>query len=99
MADKNKLKAQRLDERNQRLARAWDRRHDRAAVRVAGAARALHAMSPLATLARGYAIVTGSDGAAVVDARTLAPGQILATRFARGAAHVTVNSVEPGDDA
>ena len=56
-------------------------------------------MSPLATLARGYAIVTDSDGAAVVDARALAPGQILATRFARGAAHVTVNSVEPGDDA
>ena len=91
--------AQRLDEMNQRLARAWSRRHERVAVRIAGAARALHAVSPLATLARGYAIVTGPDGAAVVDARTLTAGQRLSARFARGVARVSVDAVEPGDDA
>lgn len=87
--------SQRLDEMEQRLRRAWDRRHERAGVRVASAARALHAVSPLATLARGYAIVTTLDGdVAVTDARRLTPGDTLRARFARGQADLTVQETK-----
>jgi exodeoxyribonuclease VII large subunit len=47
----------------------------------------LHALSPLAVLARGYALVTreGQPAAVVRDAATLAPGDRLAVRLERGA--------------
>jgi exodeoxyribonuclease VII large subunit len=45
----------------------------------------LHALSPLATLARGYAIVTDkTSGALVRDAATVKPGDRVSTRLARG---------------
>lgn len=84
--------AQRLDECDRRLKRAL-----RGLLRVAherhGAlARALNAVSPLATLGRGYAIVTrAADGAAVVDAAMLTRGDTVRARFARGRAELTVD--------
>jgi exodeoxyribonuclease VII large subunit len=50
--------AQRLDELEQRLHRSWATIHATAAARVTAAARTLNAVSPLATLTRGYAIIT-----------------------------------------
>ena len=55
--------------------------------RCAALAGRLHALSPLAVLARGYALVTreGQPAAVVRDAATLAPGDRLAVRLERGA--------------
>jgi exodeoxyribonuclease VII large subunit len=57
----------------------------RARHRLALAQRALDAVSPLATLSRGYAIVTRADGALVTDASAVAPGEEIEARLARGA--------------
>ncbi|MFQ5661068.1 MAG: exodeoxyribonuclease VII large subunit [Gammaproteobacteria bacterium] len=55
---------------------------------------ALHTVSPLATLDRGYAIVTRIDNEAIVrDTGSLKPGETLMTRFARGRMHSTVKKI------
>jgi exodeoxyribonuclease VII large subunit len=53
--------------------------------RLASAVRALDAVSPLATLARGYAIVTkAQDGAIVRRAREVEAGERVETRLSEG---------------
>jgi exodeoxyribonuclease VII large subunit len=56
----------------------------RAAHRLALAQRGLDAVSPLATLTRGFAIVTRADGALVSDAGSVSPGEDIEARLARG---------------
>jgi exodeoxyribonuclease VII large subunit len=60
------------------------------------AARTLHAVSPLATLTRGYAIVTDVHGAVVTDARRVTVGAQIEARFKRGriAARVESRQIE-----
>ena len=53
----------------------------------------LHALSPLAVLDRGFAIVE-KDGAVVRDARTVAAGDRLRVRLATGALAVAVEDVD-----
>ena len=48
------------------------------------AQRHLDAISPLATLQRGYAIVTGPDGQALLDESQVKPGDVIEARMARG---------------
>jgi exodeoxyribonuclease VII large subunit len=75
---------------------------DRMAARVASAnekiavaAGRLEALSPLRVLARGYAIVTKEGGASpVTDAATLAPGDGVRVRLARGRAAARILSTE-----
>jgi exodeoxyribonuclease VII large subunit len=67
-----------------RLGRAFQVQLRRAGDRLSQAQRALHAVSPLATLARGFAIVTRADGTLVGDAATLAIGETVEARLARG---------------
>jgi exodeoxyribonuclease VII large subunit len=55
--------------------------------------RTLNAVSPLATLERGYAIVTDSGAHVVTNASTLAPGARIEARVARGAIRATVTDV------
>lgn len=62
----------------------------RAAVDHAGAR--LHALSPLATLGRGYAIVR-ARGAALRDARAVAPGERLEIELASGGIGARVEDV------
>jgi exodeoxyribonuclease VII large subunit len=52
--------------------------------RAALLAAELQAVSPLATLERGYALVTNAQGELVRDASALQPGELLDTRLARG---------------
>ena len=47
-------------------------------------ASALHAVSPLATLDRGYAIVSREGGGILLDAADAAPGTIIEARLAVG---------------
>jgi exodeoxyribonuclease VII large subunit len=58
----------------------------------------LDALSPLAVLGRGYAIASGPSGALVLDARDVAPGDIVRVRVHRGAFHARVQDHdEPGE--
>jgi exodeoxyribonuclease VII large subunit len=57
-------------------------------------ARRLYALSPAATLSRGYAIVE-SDGHVVHDAAATAPGASLRIRLHHGRLTSTVDAIEP----
>jgi exodeoxyribonuclease VII large subunit len=85
----------RFDGCAQRLPRAMDRRLRSSRERWQRTLRTLHAVSPLATLDRGYAIVLDADGHVVTDASRLKAGDTLETRFARGSARATVHAVLP----
>ena len=58
------------------------------------AAGTLDAISPLATLQRGYAIVTDGQGHVVTDARSLAAGQEIKARLATGRVRARVEQTE-----
>ena len=66
--------------------------------RLSLARRALESVSPLATLQRGYAIVTGGEtGAILTDARAAPPGAAIEIRLARGELSATVDESHPAD--
>jgi len=68
-----------------RLQRALRQRLERKRERVRELAQGLHALSPLATLNRGYAIVRDArTGAVLRDARAANPGDRVDARLARG---------------
>lgn len=75
---------QRLDELDLRLRRAWESQRTRMAQRLQLSQRHLDAISPLATLQRGYAIVTGPGGEALMDESQVKPGDVIEARVARG---------------
>ncbi|MFO1406997.1 MAG: exodeoxyribonuclease VII large subunit [Steroidobacteraceae bacterium] len=86
----------RLDVLSQRLVAAQRQRNARARTRFEVAARALHAVSPLATLDRGYAIVADDSGHVLTDAGRVAPGTSISARLARGRLRATVVSADAG---
>jgi exodeoxyribonuclease VII large subunit len=57
----------------------------------------LEALSPLAILNRGYALVFDSAGQLVKDAARLTPGDDLTARLARGRVRARVTATEPGE--
>jgi exodeoxyribonuclease VII large subunit len=64
--------------------------------RLALASTRLHAVSPLATLGRGYALVQAeADGRLVTDASAVRAGEVLRVRLARGELGVRVTDVRP----
>jgi exodeoxyribonuclease VII large subunit len=63
--------------------------------RLGLAARTLQAVSPLATLDRGYAIVTGPDGHVGQEASSLRSGDRIDARLARGSLSAQVVEVRP----
>lgn len=85
---------ERLDGLEQRLALAIASELRRQGNRLGELAVRLDALSPLAQLGRGYVIASRTpDGGGLVDGRTLAPGDRLWLRFARGKAQVRVEEV------
>jgi exodeoxyribonuclease VII large subunit len=56
----------------------------------------LEALSPLAILNRGYALVFDANGQLVTDAERLAPGDEVSARLARGLVHARVTGSERG---
>ena len=79
-----KVLAQRQAEASRRLRAAWQRRQDRAASRLRELARSLSATSPLATVARGYAILQHEDGRVVRAVADAAQGDVLDARVTDG---------------
>jgi exodeoxyribonuclease VII large subunit len=76
-----RLRLQNLD---QRLRGAWGRSFSARRERLLPLVRTLNAVSPLATLERGYAIVTLEGGPILRDAADAKPGTIVEARLARG---------------
>jgi exodeoxyribonuclease VII large subunit len=86
---------QRREDLSRRLVRAMTALQNDRSSRLSGVVARLDTLSPLRTLARGYAIVLAEkDGRAVVDSRQLEPGEGLRIRFARGGARARVEEVE-----
>ncbi len=78
------LLARQLAEHDQRLRRAITHLLERQQTRLRHAGHALHAVSPLATLERGYAIVFDANGQVLRSARNVAVGTPLRARLADG---------------
>jgi exodeoxyribonuclease VII large subunit len=66
------------------IERAARQTMDKLARRLAVASRTLDAVSPLATLERGYAIVTDSKGTVITNAQDVRAGQIIEARLTKG---------------
>ena len=78
------------------LARAARDTLHRRRERLSLARRTLESVSPIATLERGYAIVSSGDsGAIVTDARNAPPGTAVDIRLARGGLAATVDASGP----
>ena len=88
---------QRLATLQQRLSGSGTSAVDRLNVRLRLAARALDAVSPLATLDRGYAIVSDEEtGAILTDAAKIKTGSGIRAQLAHGTLQATVNEVDTG---
>ena len=74
-----------------RLIRSLKSQIQNNAVRLQGSKRQLNALSPLAVLNRGYALVFDENGSLVKKASSLTPNQRLVTRLAEGSieSHLT----------
>jgi exodeoxyribonuclease VII large subunit len=77
----SRVRTERLDAR---LQRAEGTHLARAGHRLALCSRALDAVSPLATLSRGFAIVTRADGTLLTDAALARAGEDIEARLGRG---------------
>jgi exodeoxyribonuclease VII large subunit len=88
--------SQRLDELEGRLRFALQARLAAQSARLESAARALQAVSPLATLGRGFAVITRSaDGALVTASEQLAVGDTFDATLAQGSLHAAVLTRRP----
>jgi len=87
----------RLDALGRRLATAARHHLERSRARADAAARTLHTVSPLATLDRGYAIVTrATDGQILRSARQVRPGDGIEVRLAEGGLSARVTDTSEG---
>ena len=77
-----------------RLPRALTERVMRSTQRLNMAQRMLDTVSPLATMTRGFAIVTRADGTLVTDAESIAVGDEIEARLARGRLKARVTGKE-----
>ncbi|HEX3991276.1 MAG TPA: exodeoxyribonuclease VII large subunit [Acetobacteraceae bacterium] len=68
-----------------------------ARARLEGTAARLESVSPLAVLARGYALVTDPAGVAITQAGGVKAGAKLRLRFADGEVRATADGARPGE--
>ncbi|MGY0559679.1 exodeoxyribonuclease VII large subunit [Luteimonas sp. A277] len=80
----------RLQELQPRLHAIVPRRLRHESLRLSGVARALEAVSPLATVARGYAIVRREDGQVVRSVSDVQSGERVSARLQNGELHLEV---------
>jgi len=78
----------------QRLHQLMKTTLERSRQRLLAGSHALDTVSPLATLARGYAIINGPDGAIVRKAASVKPGQRVSARLGQGRLNCTVDSTD-----
>jgi exodeoxyribonuclease VII large subunit len=91
------LLTRRLAEQDQRLRRAIAQALERRQTALRHAGRALHAISPLATLDRGYAILFDSNGKVLRSVQSAPPGSVLRARLADGELGLRVEQNTPAE--
>lgn len=98
MADPRNLLTERsfeVDDLLQRARRSFRHRLDRAEDDITHQAARATAMSPLATLRRGYAVVQRANGHVLASVEGLSGGEDISVRLADGRVHATTTSVQP----
>lgn len=85
----------RLEVARKTLSTALRRRMESLDSRLRVAAGKLNTVSPLATLQRGYAIVTDAAGKVTTDATTVNQGDVIHARLSRGALQARVEQILP----
>jgi exodeoxyribonuclease VII large subunit len=88
----------RLEVARTMLSSALRRQIETLGSRLALAAGKLDAVSPLATLQRGYAIVTNAAGTVITDAGATQPGDLIKARVARGLIQARVERTTPASE-
>lgn len=83
----------RLDNLEARLARRMREQLHSSVQRLAGVSRELNAVSPLATLERGYSITFDSSMAVLTDASSVRPDEHLHVRLAKGGLECRVEKI------
>jgi exodeoxyribonuclease VII large subunit len=73
---------------------AFGKQLDEAKKRLGLAAASLDALSPLAVLQRGYAIAQSEDGTLLRDAKSVAIGDSVRVRLAKGTLGARVENIE-----
>lgn len=86
----------RVTRATERLHHAIGKQQDRLQTRLALTMQTLNAVSPLATLDRGYAIVTDENGRIARDAAKVQTGDPVTARLASGALRCRVEEVDLG---
>src|SRR3546814_11796073 len=97
MADPRNLLADRADEIDdlrERARRTLRHRLDRAADDIRHNAARVSALSPLATLQRGYAVLQDSSGHVLTSVAGLESGTEVSVRVADGRLHATTTAVD-----
>lgn len=94
-----KLLGQRLDTLTERMYRSMFEGLRARQLRLDSQVQTLHAVSPLATLGRGYSILLDDKGRAIRDAADTQPGQRLKARLSKGELDVRVedNHLQPAN--
>lgn len=89
---------ERVHELRSRLRRGIDVRLDAESDRLGHTIAQVRALSPQATLQRGYAIVTAEDGSTVTSVHELEPDSTVITRLADGEFAAAVIDIEPDSE-
>ncbi len=100
LADPGSLLAARADEvlsLRDRARRTTLHRLDRATDEIAHQRARARALSPLATLQRGYAVLQSAEGHVVTSVEALSAGQAVSVRVADGRVHAQVTDTEESD--
>ncbi|WP_110182425.1 exodeoxyribonuclease VII large subunit [Nocardioides solisilvae] len=91
------VRSEEVDALRDRARRTLSHRLDRAADDVAHHRARARALSPLATLQRGYAVVQDADGHVLTSVAAVGEGSALTVRLADGRVHATATGTEQTD--
>jgi exodeoxyribonuclease VII large subunit len=83
-----------VDAFRERARRSFGHRLDRGSDDLVHQLARIRALSPLATLRRGYAVLSDADGQALSSVATLQPGQDIHIRVGDGRIGATTTSVD-----
>ena len=88
---------ERITELGQRLTQATNSKLAQAHGNLGAIARTLHAVGPLPTIERGYAVLTSHDGAALTSIEQTTPGARVHAHVADGRIDLEVVAKQPGE--
>ena len=88
------LAHQQLAALQQQLHTRWQQAYNQYQTRLANLVRMLEGVSPLPTLARGYAIVRSAEGRVIESTDALNPGDRIIAQLAKGAITATIEDID-----